>query len=227
MCECVCVCVCVFVCERDCIRESHTQLHSPGDLCQPVILPCTPPSFLLLTAEIGQPHIMKGATRGKYAPPSAHLPVPLRAHTRYLYRPTTEKQAMTPHGHTGGRLSRDRHSQPQHANLQPQQPFTQPRLSRADSSVSYGMCTPTRQTRTIGLKRSAPTKLNEMGEGNWTNLIMDIVCIVWNSLQSQNCSSLLSSWGAQDGGRWRKATKSVYRDCDAQTLKGHSTHLEC
>ena len=64
-----CVCVCVFVWERDCIRESHTQLHSPGDLCQPVILPCTPPSSLLLTAEIGQPHIMKGATRGKYAPP--------------------------------------------------------------------------------------------------------------------------------------------------------------
>lgn len=44
----------------DSIRQSHTQLHSPGDFCQPVILLCTPPSLVLLTAEIGQPHIMEG-----------------------------------------------------------------------------------------------------------------------------------------------------------------------
>lgn len=44
----------------DSIRQSHTLLRSPGDYCQPVILPCTPPSSLLLTAEIGQPHIMEG-----------------------------------------------------------------------------------------------------------------------------------------------------------------------
>lgn len=43
------------------------------------------------------------------------------------------------------------------------------------------------------------TKLNEEG-GNWKNLIMDIVCIVWNCLQSHNCSSLSISWAPQDGG---------------------------
>lgn len=156
--------VCVFVlCEcgggwGDYIRESHTQLHSPGDSCQPVILPCTPlPARslpLLLTAEIGQPHIMQGqwgaSTCNPPQPPSTLSlcsPPPC-----YLYPFCKREQAMAPHGHSEagcGATGTASHNIP---TSQPQQPFARPRLNWADSSVSYGMCTLTRQTHTKGLK---------------------------------------------------------------------------
>lgn len=142
------VCLCLFsvsVCAKeggDCIRESHTQFHSPGDLCQPVILPCTPP----VSPPSSAAHCRNrstthnaGAMRSKCVAPALSLSSPNIHVTSTVQQ--EKKQAMAPpwtHTQAGsGQTGTASHNIP---TFQPQQPFTKPRLNRADSGDSYGMC---------------------------------------------------------------------------------------
>lgn len=111
--------VCLFCASAggDCIRESHTQLHSPGDFCQPVILPSTPPSFLPTSAAHCWNRSTRyngGAMRSKYAPP----PSCPSALSHPLPPPSgNRKQATAPPWTRRGWLRRHGHSQPQHPDL--------------------------------------------------------------------------------------------------------------
>lgn len=99
----------------DCIRTSHTQFHSPGDLWQPVILPCTPPSSLLSFAALcwnRSTTYNAGAMRSKCAPTFQSL-CTLTPATSTVQQQKTSYGPLWAHR---GRLRKDRQSQPQHAD---------------------------------------------------------------------------------------------------------------
>lgn len=161
-------------------------------------------------------------------PPPPTLPlVPLRYPTRYLYQPATESKRWPPMDTQG--LAAERQAEPattcrppSHNNHLHRHAWTE-RIpaSSMECVQSQDKFTPTAQNARL-------CKIKWDGE-NWKNLIMDIVCIVWNCLQSRNGSSLSLSLGACDRGaqRWRLAKKHVYQDCVVPMLKGQSTNFMC
>ncbi len=108
-CECVCVCF------EWVLGVTALGNHTPSSTHQgtsvslwfcPVPLPALSPP-LLLTAEIGQPHIMEGQWGASMRPPH---PVPLHSPTRYLSRPATESKLWPPMDTQ--RLAAERQAQP-------------------------------------------------------------------------------------------------------------------
>lgn len=126
--------VCVCVCRGwggGCIKESYTNSTHQGTtvslwFCR--VLPAHSP-LLLRTGEIGQPHIMQGQWGARMTPPRI---VPLHSPNPYLYRRARESKPWPPHGHTKADCWETGTASHNIPTSQPQQPFTQIRLNRAE-----------------------------------------------------------------------------------------------
>lgn len=205
------LCVSECVCEGGgggggaCIRQSHTQLCSPGDHCQPVILPCTPPSFL----SVSTPHYWNRSTTYNARATRSKQP-PTRC---YLYRGNKEKQAGPPLWTERGRVPGDRHSQPQHPDLSATTTIqaATPEWSRIDLTWENS-------TSKICTKIFVPAKESRR-KNTRENALNNVYCVYFGqSLRHHHQHNQCKGAGDGGGERWRLVEEGATSDVLPQLL---------
>lgn len=196
----------------DCIRASHTQLHSPGDLWQPVILPCTPPSSLPFFAALcwnRSTTYNRGAMRSKCAPTFPSL-CTLTPATSTVQQQKTSYGPLWTHR---GWLRRDRQSQPQHADLAATTAIYTATLEQTGFQPLIWNVYVYKTNLHQRHKMLISTNLNEKEKIGICMYCVELFAIT-------NGSSLSVSKGTWDGERqrWRTDKKCVYRDSNGPAL---------